>query len=54
MCITENISLSMQEVAEWCLVGGEHADYNNSIMFREAWDHERKSKFKKWCKAIHK
>ena len=44
----------MQEISEWCLVGGEYADYNNSITFREAWDHEDKNERKKWRKAIHK
>ena len=44
----------MQEIVKWCLVGGEDADYNNTIMFKEAWDHEDKNKHGKWCEAINK
>ena len=54
MHITANTALSMQEIAEWRLVGGEDADYNNPIRFQEAWDHEEENERKKWRKAIHK
>ena len=47
MRITENAVLSMQEISEWFLVGGEDADYNNPIMFQETWDHEEENKGKK-------
>ena len=47
MRITENAALSMQEIAEWCLVVGEDADYNNPITFQEAWDYEEENKAKK-------
>ena len=47
MRINENAALSMQEIAEWYLVGGEDADYNNPITFKEAWDHEDKNERKK-------
>ena len=43
MRITENASLSMQEIIKWVLVGGEDANYNNPITFKEAWDHEDKN-----------
>ena len=54
MCITEYAALSMQEISECCLLGGEDSDYNNPITFQEAWDHEEENKSKKWRKAIHK
>ena len=54
MRITENALLSMQEIADQCLVGGEDADYNNPITFQEAWDYEEENKAKKQRKAIHK
>ena len=54
MSITESAALSMQEIAEWCLVGGEDADYNNPITFWEAWDHKDENEHNKWRKAIHK
>ena len=54
MRITENAALSMQEIFEWCLVGGKDSDCNNPITFKEAWDHEDENERKKWRKAIHK
>ena len=54
MRITENESFLMQEIAEWCLVGGEDADYNYPITFKEAWDHEDRNEREKWREAIHK
>ena len=54
MCITKNTALSMQQIINWCSVGGEDAGYNNHIMFKEVWDHEDKNECTKWRKAIHK
>ena len=47
MRINENAALTMQETAEWCLVGGEDSDYNNPTTFKEAQDHEDKHEHKK-------
>ena len=47
MFITNNRALMMQKVAEWCLVGREDTNYNNSTTFKEAWYHEDKNKRKK-------
>ena len=35
MRISETAAISMQELVEWCLVGGEDADYTNPKTFKE-------------------
>ena len=52
--ITKYTALSMQDIAEWCLVGGEDSNYNNPITFKGVWYYEDKDKHMKWHEAINK
>ena len=54
MRITKNTSLSMQEIAEWYLVGEEDTNYNNLILFKESWYHEDENKYMTWNEGITK
>ena len=54
MRITETAALTMNDIVEWCLVGGKDANYVNPATFNEAWNHPNKNKCQEWRKAIRK
>ena len=54
MRITETAALTMSDIAEWCLVGGEDANYVNPATFDEAWNHPIEKERQEWRDAIRK
>ena len=54
MRITETVALTMSDIVEWCLVGGEDADYVNPETFDKAWNHPIKNERQEWRDAIRK
>ena len=39
MRITKTAALTINDIAEWCFVGGEDADYVNPVTFDDVWNH---------------
>ena len=54
MCITKTTALTMQNITEWCLVGGKGVNYIKPITFDDAWNHKEKSERQAWRDAIQK
>ena len=54
MHITETMALTMQDIAEWFLVGIKDADYINPGTFDETWNHQDKNERQEWHDAIQK
>ena len=54
MRISETAALLMQELVEWCLVGGEDADYTNPTTFNNTWNHVDENERIAWRDAIKK
>ena len=54
MRITKTAALTMNNIAEWCLVGGEDADYVNPTTFDKAWNHPIEKERQEWRDAIRK
>ena len=54
MRITKTAELTMNDITEWCLVGGKDADYLNPVTFADAWNHLEDVERQAWRNTISK
>ena len=54
MHINKTTVLAMNDISEWCLVGGEEAYYVNSVTFDDTWNHPEDVRRQAWRDAIKK
>ena len=54
MRITKTAALTINDIAEWCLVGGKDANYVSPVTFDDAWNHPEDVERQAWRDAIKK